>query len=109
MLVRAKRQRYRQCEFTRRFSIVDGIGKRHDFAPESFDAYGPIGLDEDSNGPIVPRDAALGRARLISVVAWDCNPLQRALGWSITVVQPEIEFEILPRDPDPAPAVPPRR
>lgn len=41
--VRTRRIRQRQCELSRRFVIVDGIGRRFDFEPEKFDAYGPIG------------------------------------------------------------------
>ena len=33
----------------------------------------------------------------MGVVAYDCNPLQRALGWSIVSMLAPLEFEILPR------------
>lgn len=104
LLVRATRTRTRQCEFVRRWSIVDGAGRRIDFEPDIWDAYGQVGKpDTDAQGPIIPLDAAPGRARFLSVIAWDCNPLQRALGWSIVLVQAPLEFEIV-RSPQDMPA-----
>lgn len=98
LLVRVTRTRLRQCEFTRTWSIVDGSGRRTDFE-RRFEAYGELHVpDTDSQGPIVPRDAIPGRGRFVSVLSWDCNPLQRALGWSIVLVLPPLEFEIAPRD-----------
>ena len=59
-----------------------------------------IGLDKPETcitGPTVPLDAVSGRGRLVTSFAWDCNVLQRALGWSITEVQGPLEFEIVAR------------
>ena len=97
LMIRSRRIRIRQCELTRRFSIVDGIGRRYDFEPEKFDAYGPVSSEpeEDTTLVSIPPEAVPGRGRYVAITAWDCNPLQRALGWSITVVQPAVEFEIL--------------
>ena len=97
LLIKGRRTRVRECEVTRRWSIIDGIGRRHNFEPEHFDAYDRLGLNEDIDGPVIPLDAAPGRGRFLSVNAYDCNPLQRATGWSIVVVPPALEFEILPR------------
>lgn len=99
--IRSRRVRLRQCELTRRFVIVDVTGRRYDFEPERWDAFGPVSAnpEEDITRVPVPREARPGRARYTAILAWDCNPLQRALGWSITLVQPAIEFEILARPP----------
>lgn len=102
LLVKSGRVRTRSCELTRRWTIIDGDGRRFDYEPDRFDAYGPITPmggppDVETTGPTVPLDARPGRGRWISVLAWDCNPLQRALGWSIVLTQPAIEFEIVPR------------
>ena len=97
LLIRGVRIRDRSCEITRRWWIVDGASRRLDFEPERFDAYGPIGREEETIGPVIPLDAMPGRGRLLGVVAYDCNPLQRALGWSIIVMLPALDFEILPR------------
>lgn len=99
--LKATRMRTRQCELVKRQSLIDGSGRRTDYEAERFDAYGPItpaGQPEtDITGPTVPLDAIPGRGRLVTSFAWDCNVLQRALGWSITEVQGPIEFEIVPR------------
>lgn len=97
LLIKGTRVRARQCELTRRWWIIDGAGRRMDYEPERFDAYGEIGHEEEIFGPYIPLDASPGRGRLMGVLAYDCNPLQRALGWSIVVVLPPLEFEILPR------------
>ena len=102
LLVRSARTRTRSCELTRRWTIIDGDGRRFDFEPERFDAYGPVtpldGPPEvETTGPTIPLDATPGRGRWVSVLAWDCNPLQRALSWSIVLVQPPVEFEIVAR------------
>lgn len=101
--VRSTRVRKRQCELVRRWSVIDGVGRRIDYEPEHFDAYGEIGdePDMDVTGPVVTLDAAPGRGRLITAFAWDCNILQRALNWSIDVVPKALEFEILPRKAQP--------
>ncbi len=101
LLIHGVRLRDRSCEITRRWWIVDGAGRRLDFEPERFDAYGDLGREEEVIGPFIPLDAMPGRGRLLGVVAYDCNPLQRALGWSITTILPPLEFEILPRAPGP--------
>ena len=97
LLIHTVRIRDRSCEITRRWWIVDGAGRRLDFEPERFDAYGPIGREEETIGPAIPLDAMPGRGRLLGVIAYDCNPLQRALGWSIIAMLPPLDFEILPR------------
>lgn len=101
VMVRSTRARVRVCELVKRSSLIDGSGRRTDFEPERFDAYGPVtppGQPEtDITGPIVPLDAVPGRGRLVTTFAWDCNVLQRALGWSITEIQGPLEFEIVPR------------
>ncbi|SFJ67362.1 hypothetical protein SAMN02799642_05120 [Methylobacterium brachiatum] len=97
LLIRGVRERSRSCEITRRWWLVDGAGRRLDYEAERFDAYGPLGREEEVIGPFIPLDAMPGRGRLLGVVAYDCNPLQRALGWSITTILPPLEFEILPR------------
>jgi hypothetical protein len=102
LLVRSARRRIRSCELTRRWTIIDGEGRRFDYEPERSDAYGPITPPEaapevETAGPVIPLDAMPGRGRWISVLAWDCNPLQRALGWSIVLIQPAVEFEIVRR------------
>lgn len=97
VLIHGVRERLRQCEVTRRFVVVDGIGRRHNFEPEVFKALGPLGINDDAEGPVVPFDAAPGRGRVFGIYGYDCNLLQRALGWSIVVVSPPLEFEILPR------------
>ena len=106
LLVRSTRRRLRSCELTRRWTIIDGEGRRYDFEPDRFDAYGPVTgatgqPDVETTGPVIPLDAVPGRGRWISVLAWDCNMLQRALGWSIVQVMPPLDFEILPRAPAP--------
>lgn len=103
LLVRSTRKRVRSCELTRRWTVIDGDGRRFDFEPEHFDGYGPVTAEDgkpevETTGPIVPLDAAPGRGRWISVLGWDCNPLQRAIGWSIVQILPAIEFEIVPRE-----------
>lgn len=108
LLVRATRTRTRQCEFVRRWSVVDGAGRRIDFEPDVWDAYGQVGEpDTDAQGPIIPLDASPGRARFLSVIAWDCNPLQRALGWSIVLLQEPLDFEILASSREVPPALGP--
>ena len=99
VLNKSTRVRHRVCELTRRSSIVDGIGRRIDFEPEHFDGYAPASTEPytDITGPVVPLDAAPGHGRLLTVLAWDCNILQRALGWSIVLAEPPLDFEILPR------------
>lgn len=104
LLVRSARRRTRTCELTRRWTIIDGDGRRFDFEPERYDGYGAITPPEapaevETTGPVIPLDAMPGRGRWISVLAWDCNPLQRALGWSIVTVQTPVEFEIVRRTP----------
>jgi len=104
LLVRSSRRRSRTCELTRRWTIIDGDGRRFDYEPERYDAYGavtPSGgpAEVETTGPIIPLDAMPGRGRWISVLAWDCNPLQRALGWSIVMIQAPVEFEIVRRAP----------
>lgn len=99
LLVKGSRVRTRQCELTRRWWVIDGGGRRLDFEPERFDAYGEVGQETEIIGPVIPLDAMPGRGRLMGVLAYDCNPLQRALGWSIIVMLPSLEFEILPRAP----------
>lgn len=98
--VRAVRTRWRQCELVKRQSLIDGSGRRTDYEPERFDAYGAVTSkdvpDVDVTGPFIPLDAVPGRGRLVTSFAWDCNILQRALGWSITQVM-VLEFEIVPR------------
>ncbi|MCJ2081867.1 hypothetical protein [Methylobacterium sp. J-090] len=48
-------------------------------------------------GPTIPLDTMPGKGVLRGVIAYDCNPLQRALGWStISMLQPS-EFEIMPK------------
>ncbi|MGU3668469.1 hypothetical protein ACLBX9_30170 [Methylobacterium sp. A49B] len=91
------RERKRSCEIARRWWIIDGNGRRIDFDTERFDAYGPLGREEEIIGPYIPLDAMPGRGRLYGVVAYDCNVLQRALGWSIVSILPPLEFEILQR------------
>lgn len=98
LLIQGSRVRARQCELTRRWWIIDGMGRRLDFEPERFDAYGEVGSETEIIGPFVPLDAMPGRGRILGVLAYDCNPLQRALGWSIVVMLPALEFEILPRE-----------
>ncbi|GJD88154.1 hypothetical protein BHAOGJBA_1667 [Methylobacterium hispanicum] len=98
LLIQGSRVRVRQCELTRRWWIIDGMGRRLDFEPERFDAYGEVGSETEIIGPFVPLDAMPGRGRILGVLAYDCNPLQRALGWSIVVMLPALEFEILPRE-----------
>ncbi len=98
LLIKSARERTRQCELTRRWWLVDGAGRRLDYEPERFDAYGPLGREDEIIGPSIPLDATPGRGRLLGAVAYDCNPLQRALGWSIVVMLPALEFEILPRE-----------
>lgn len=100
--VRSTRRRTRQCELVRRWYVIDGGGRRHDYEAQRFDAYGPLtppGQEGDTeiNGPVIPLDAMPGHGRWVSTLAWDCNILQRALGWSITVVQAPIDFEIVLR------------
>ncbi|GJE41931.1 hypothetical protein [Methylobacterium soli] len=97
ILIHGIRQRDRQCELTRRWWMIDGGGRRLDYEAERFDAYGEMGREEETIGPFIPLDAMPGRGRLYGVLAYDCNPLQRALGWSIVSVLPALEFEILPR------------
>lgn len=101
--VQSTRVRRRQCELTRRWAVIDGVGRRIDYEPEHFDAYGEIGdePDTDITGPVVTLDAAPGRGRLITSFGWDCNILQRALNWSIDAVPKAVEFEILPRKVQP--------
>lgn len=97
--LRATRTRHRLCELTKRQTLIDGAGRRFDYEPEHFDAYGPITTapETDITGPAIPLDAAPGRGRLMTTFAWDCNVLQRALGWSIVSVVGPVEFEIVPR------------
>lgn len=97
LLIKGTRVRVRQCELTRRWWIIDGGGRRMDFEPERFDAYGEIGSETEIIGPFIPLDAMPGRGRIHGVLAYDCNILQRALGWSIVVMLPPMDFEILPR------------
>lgn len=101
LLIHGVRERTRSCEIARRWWIIDGAGRRLDFETERFDAYGPLGREEEVIGPYIPLDAMPGRGRLMGVVAYDCNPLQRALGWSIVSILASLEFEILPRAPAP--------
>lgn len=103
ILVKSSRVRRRQCELTRRWAVIDGVGRRIDYEPEHFDAYGEVAdePDVDITGPVVTLDAAPGRGRLITSFGWDCNILQRALNWSVDVVPKALEFEILPRKPKP--------
>ncbi|SFM82577.1 hypothetical protein SAMN05192568_106124 [Methylobacterium pseudosasicola] len=101
LLIHGVRERLRSCEIARRWWIIDGAGRRIDFETERFDAYGPLGREEEVIGPYIPLDAMPGRGRLLGVVAYDCNPLQRALGWSIVSILSPLEFEILPRAPAP--------
>lgn len=101
LLVRTKRIRDRQCELVRRYVVYDATGKRHEYWPEPADAFGHLGPDDDVTAIPVPFDAAPGRARSVAIFAWDCNPLQRALGWSITWVAPTLEFEIARRHGEP--------
>jgi hypothetical protein len=42
----------------------------------------------------VPHGAAIGRARYQAVLSFQCNPLQRAFGWTIEVRTPTVFFEI---------------
>ncbi|MBX9933250.1 MAG: hypothetical protein K2Y56_17235 [Methylobacterium sp.] len=99
--VKAVRVRTRICELVKRQSLIDGSGRRTDYEAERFDAYGaitgPTSPETDITGPTVPLDAVPGRGRLVTAFAWDCNVLQRALGWSITEVQGPLEFEIVAR------------
>ena len=97
LLVRSTRDRIRSCELSRRWWLIDGSGRRLDFETEHFDLYGALGRSTETVGPIVPLDAAPGRGRFFTVLSWDCNPLQRALGWSINSALPPLDFEILPR------------
>ncbi|GJE77303.1 hypothetical protein [Methylorubrum suomiense] len=97
LLIHGIRVRERQCELVRRWWLVDGAGRRIDYQPEPFDAYGPVGREEETFGPYIPLDAMPGRGRLYGSLSYDCNVLQRALGWSIVTVLPPLEFEILPR------------
>ena len=97
LLIHGVRERARSCEITRRWWLVDGGNRRTDYEAERFDAYGPLGREEEVIGPFIPLDAMPGRGRLLGVVAYDCNLLQRALGWSITTILAPLEFEILPR------------
>lgn len=106
LLVRSSRRRLRSCELTRRWTIIDGDDRRYDFEQDRFDAYGPVtGIvgqpDVETTEPVVPLDAMPGRGCWISVLAWDCNMLQRAIGWSNVQVIPPLDFEILPRAPEP--------
>jgi hypothetical protein len=101
LLIHGVRERKRSCEIARRWWIVDGAGRRIDFETERFDAYGPLGREEEVVGPYIPLDAVPGRGRLQGVIAYDCNPLQRALGWSIVAILPSLEFEIVPRSSAP--------
>ncbi|KQP11138.1 hypothetical protein ASF28_08830 [Methylobacterium sp. Leaf99] len=100
LLVSSTRNRTRQCEMSRRWYVVDGSGRRIDYEPEHFDAYGPLTPpgeppEREATGPVIPLDAMPGKAKWISTLAWDCNPLQRALGWSIVLVQAPVEFQIV--------------
>ena len=103
IMLKATRTRSRMCELVKRQSLIDGSGRRTDYEAERFDAYGAVTpLDKpetDITGPIIPLDAVPGRGRLVTSFAWDCNVLQRALGWSITEVQGPVEFEIVARRP----------
>ncbi|GJD30061.1 hypothetical protein PMNALOAF_1304 [Methylobacterium adhaesivum] len=78
-------------------AVVVGAGRRLDYEPEHFDAYGDLGREEETIGPVIPIDAMPGKGVLRGVIAYDCNPLQRALGWSIISVLQPLEFEILPK------------
>jgi hypothetical protein len=95
------RQREWQCELTRRRWLIDGSGRRLDFEAERFDAGGEMGREEEAIGPFIPLNAMPGRGRLLGVLAYECNPLQRALGWSIVSVLPPLAFEIRPREAKP--------
>ncbi len=97
LLIQGSRVRARHCELTRRWWIIDGLGRRLDFGPERFDTYGEVGSETEIIGPFVPLDAMHGRGRILGELAYDCNPLQRALGWSIVVMLPALEFDILRR------------
>lgn len=101
IMLKATRMRARMCELVKRQSLIDGSGRRTDYEPERFDAYGavtpPDRPETDITGPVIPLDAVPGRGRLVTSFAWDCNVLQRALGWSITEVQGPVEFEIVAR------------
>lgn len=100
ILVRAERTRDRTCPLIKRQGVIDGKGRREDYEPEVFDAYGPVTPSDkpeiDITGPTLRLDAYPGRGRLITTLAWHCNALQRALNWPIVVVQ-VLEFEIVPR------------
>jgi len=78
-------------------AVVAGAGRRLDYEPEHFDAYGDLGREEETIGPVIPLDAMPGKGTLRGVVACDCNPLQRAPGWLIISMLPPLEFEILPK------------
>jgi len=97
LLIHGIRDRKRQCEITRRWWLVDGAGRRLDYEAERFDAYGDLGREEETIGPTIPLDAMPGKGVLRGVIAYDCNPLQRALGWSIISMLQPLEFEILPK------------
>ncbi|MBX9934578.1 MAG: hypothetical protein K2Y56_24185 [Methylobacterium sp.] len=102
LLISSTRRRHRTCELVRRVYVIDGQNRRHDFEPEEFDAYGPVTpvtepVETETSGPFIPFDAAPGRGRSVTVLAHDCNTLQRALGWSIVTVLPTVEFEIVAR------------
>ena len=102
-MLKATRTRRRMCELVKRQSLIDGSGRRTDYEPERFDTYGavtpPDKSETDITGPVIPLDAVTGRGQLVTSFAWECNVLQRALGWSITEVQGPVEFEIVARRP----------
>ncbi|MFY9292816.1 MAG: hypothetical protein WAP03_19295 [Methylorubrum rhodinum] len=100
--VRSGRKRRRVCELTRRWTVIDGAGRRHEYDPQHYDAYGPATgseIETDVNGPTIPLDAVPGQGRWFVTLAWDCNMLQRATGWSIVLVQAPVLFEIVARRP----------
>ena len=103
LLVRSARRRLRSCELTRRWSIIDGDGRRYDYEPERFEAYGPVTpegaqAEPEITGPMVPLNAVPGRGRWVIALAWECNMLQHAIVWPITQVLSPVEFEIVPRE-----------
>lgn len=100
--VRVSRMRSRSCPLVRRWTVIDGEGRRFDYEPEVFEAYGavtPKGSPPDIEiiGPVIPLDARPGRGRWVSVLSWECNMLQRAISWPIVMIQPPVEFEIVAR------------
>ena len=57
LLIHGIRERLRSCEIARRWVDHRWRRRRLDFETERFDAYGPLGREEEVIGPYVPLDA----------------------------------------------------